>query len=248
MSGRISIGTSGWHYKHWCGPIYPEKCPPSEWFGRYAQSFDTVEINNSFYRLPTENALHHWRDAAPRGFCFAVKASRFITHIKRLRDPQNAIALFFSRVELLGPKLGPILFQLPPKWHVDAERLAEFLAVLPKSDRYAFEFRDESWNMPAVFDLLRRHKMALCIHDWFGSQAPMEMTTDFTYIRLHGPTGKYRGNYDQRLLRGWAERIGTWAADLSHIYVYFNNDQYGYAVNNAQALRQLLGLSPTRAT
>lgn len=222
MRARISIGTSGWHYKHSCGLVYPRKCPPSRWFDLYVRLFDTVEVNNTFYRLPTEGALDRWRDAAPCGFCFAVKASRFITHVKRLRDPENAIALFFSRAELLGPKLGPILFQLPPKWHVDAEGLAESLPALPRSHRYAFEFRDASWNAPTVFDLLRRNKMAFCIHDWRGSQLPMEMTTDFTYIRFHGTTEKYQGNYDQRLLQSWAERIENWAGLLTHIYVYFN--------------------------
>ncbi|PYX09138.1 MAG: DUF72 domain-containing protein [Acidobacteria bacterium] len=247
MRARIIIGTSGWHYKHWCGLLYPKKCPPSQWFDLYAQSFDTVEVNNTFYRLPTEDALRRWHDAAPAGFCFAVKASRFITHIKRLRDPENAIALFFSRVELLGHKLGPILFQLPPNWHVDAERLADFLRALPLNHRYVFEFRDESWNTPPIFDLLRRHKIAFCIHDWRGSQSPVELTADFTYIRFHGATGKYQGNYDDHLLRSWAERIGNWTSHLSRIYVYFNNDQHGYAVSNAQTLQQLLNRDLSRA-
>jgi uncharacterized protein YecE (DUF72 family) len=247
MGAQLSIGTSGWHYKHWCGSIYPKKCPPSQWFDRYTRLFDTVEVNNSFYRLPTEDAVRHWHDSAPPGFCFAVKASRFITHIKRLRHPENAIAMFFSRVELLGHKLGPILFQVPPNWHVDAERLAEFLPALPRNHRHVFEFRNESWNTPPIFDLLRRHKIAFCIHDWRGSQSPVQLTTDFTYIRFHGTTGKYQGNYDEQLLRTWAARIRSWAARLSHIYVYFNNDQHGYAVTDAQALRRLLGRNLSRA-
>src|SRR5437588_8530721 len=161
MAAQIRIGTSGWHYKHWCGPFYPKKCPSSQWFELYARLFDTVEVNNTFYRLPTEDALRNWHDAAPRKFCFSVKSSRFITHIKRLRDPDDAISLFFSRVELLRSKLGPILFQLPPRWHVDPERLADFLPALPRGHRYVFEFRDESWNTPAIFNLLRRHNCSL---------------------------------------------------------------------------------------
>src|SRR5947209_1681328 len=159
MAAQIRIGTSGWHYKHWCGPFYPKKCPSSQWFELYARVFDTVEVNNTFYRLPTEDALRNWHDAAPRKFCFSVKASRFITHIKRLRDPDNAISLFFSRVELLRSKLGPILFQLPPRWHVDPGRLADFLPALPRGHRYVFEFRDESWNTPTIFDLLLLNKI-----------------------------------------------------------------------------------------
>jgi len=135
MAAQIRIGTSGWHYKHWCGPVYPKKCPSSRWFELYARLFDTVEVNNTFYRLPTEDAVRNWHDTAPRKFCFSVKASRFITHVKRLRDPADAISLFFSRVELLRSKLGPILFQLPPRWHVDPERLADFLPALPRGQR-----------------------------------------------------------------------------------------------------------------
>jgi len=247
MAAQIRIGTSGWHYKHWCGPLYPKKCPSSQWFDLYARVFDTVEVNNTFYRLPTEDALRNWHDAAPRKFCFSVKASRFITHIKRLRDPDNAISLFFSRVELLRSKLGPILFQLPPRWHVDPGRLADFLPALPRGHRYVFEFRDESWNTPTIFDLLRRHKIAVCIHDWCGSQSPMELTADFTYIRFHGTTGKYQGNYGDSLLGDWADRIKGWATHLSHIYAYFNNDQHGYAVNNAQTLQHLLHRELSRA-
>jgi uncharacterized protein YecE (DUF72 family) len=247
MAAEIRIGASGWHYKHWCGPVYPKKCPSSQWLDFYAGLFDTVEVNNTFYRLPTEDALWNWHEVAPRKFCFSVKASRFITHIKRLRDPGNAISLFFSRVELLGSKLGPILFQLPPRWHVDPERLADFLPALPRGRRYAFESRDERWNTPAIFDMLRRHKIALCIHDWHGSQSPMELTADFAYIRFHGTKGKYRGNYNDSLLRNWADRIKGWAAHLSRIYVYFNNDQHGYAVNNAQTLQHLLSQQLSRA-
>ena len=217
MGAQIRIGTSGWHYKHWCGPVYPKKCPSSQWFDLYARYFNTVEVNNTFYRLPTEDALRNWRDAAPRKFCFSVKASRFITHIKRLRDPADAISLFFSRAELLRSKLGPILFQLPPRWHVDLERLADFLLALPRGRRYVFEFRDESWNTPAIFDLLRRHKIAVCIHDWRGSQSPIELTADFTYIRFHGATGKCQWPFAAEL-GGPDQRLG--GPSFAHLYLF----------------------------
>src|SRR5438552_18848587 len=165
MAAQIRIGTSGWHYKYWCGPFYPKKCPSSRWFELYARVFDTVEVNNTFYRLPTEDALRNWHDAAPRKFCFSVKASRFFTHIKRLRDPDNAISLFFSRVELLRSKLGPILFQLPPRWHVDPGRLADFLSALPRGHRYVLEFRHTSWHTRTIFDLLCRPTIAVSSHN-----------------------------------------------------------------------------------
>ena len=241
MSSQIIIGTSGWHYRHWREIFYPSKLPSAGMLEWYARSFNTVEINNTFYRLPTEDALLRWREIAPAGFIFAVKGSRFITHIKRLRDPESAIALFFSRVELLREKLGPILFQLPPNWSADVERLQEFLAALPHVHRYCVEFRDFSWYTPAIYDLLRQYNVALCVHDWRDTKWPMELTADFTYIRFHGPSGRYHGNYSQKKLKEWAERLQRWASQLSRIYVYFNNDQGGYAIENARSLERLCG-------
>ena len=208
------------------------------WYGWH---FSTVEINNTFYRLPTEDALLTWRQNAPPGFTFSVKASRFITHLKRLREPHDPIELFLSRVDLLGDRLGPILFQLPPNWPLNFERLEQFLPALPAKHRYAFEFRDQSWYTAQTYELLRRHNVALCLHDWRGMSWPMELTADFTYIRLHGPTGTYQGNYTSGMLRTWAKRIQQWQK-LAGVFVYFNNDQGGFAIKNAKSLEQLLHL------
>jgi uncharacterized protein YecE (DUF72 family) len=169
-----------------------------------------------------------------------VKASRFITHLKRLKDPGNARDKFLPVIEVLGPKLGPILFQLPPHLPADAKRLSAFLDVIPKTHRYAFEFRDSSWHVPEIFRLLRKHKAAFCIFDLAGFQAPCEIGADFTYVRLHGPAGPYQGSYRDSALCAWARRISDWKRTLSAIYVYFDNDSEGFAARNALELRKLL--------
>src|SRR5215204_2064727 len=176
MSGKIHIGTSGWHYKHWIGSFYPTDISAKQMFAFYAKYFDTVEINNTFYRLPAPETFDAWRDNAPRSFHYAVKASRFITHMKKLKDPDTSIAKFFLAAEHLQEKLGPILFQLPPRWAFDAPRLAEFLEALPKQHRYVLEFRDKSWLVPQAFALLRKHNVAFCIHDLGRMQTPLEIT------------------------------------------------------------------------
>lgn len=207
----------------------------------YAKHFNTVEINNCFYRLPTESAVENWRRETPRDFCFAVKASRLITHMKRLRDAEAALITYLDRMELLNRKLGPILFQLPPDWHVNLERLDEFLGVLEKRPHQSvFEFRDPTWYTEPVYQLLRRAQVALCIHDWGAQGSPRELTADFTYVRFHGTSGRYGGTYTEETLRTWADQISEWIPRLGRIYVYFNNDQQGYAVKNAQALEHLL--------
>ncbi len=206
----------------------------------YTREFQTVEINNSFYRLPLEATFEQWKRTVPVGFIFAVKASRFITHIKRLKDPKDSIDLFFSRAKHLGPHLGPVLFQLPPKWKADIGRLREFLSLLPRGQKYVVEFRDDSWYTHQVRDLLHQHNIALCLHDWRSAQWSRELTATFTYIRFHGTTGKYAGNYPEHLLGTWASRIAEWAQNLSEVFVYFNNDVGGYAVRNARTLRSLL--------
>ena len=187
---KVRIGTSGWHYKHWCGPFYPEDLPPTKMLSYYLRHFDTVEINNSFYRLPTAECFCQWREATPAGFCFSVKASRFLTHFKKLKDPEQAVDKFLPRVAELKQKLGPILFQLPPRWPANPERLENLLAVLPRKLLYAFEFRDPRWHIPSIYEILRRHNAAFCIFDFAGFQSPLEITADFTYIRLHGPGGR----------------------------------------------------------
>jgi uncharacterized protein YecE (DUF72 family) len=239
--GRVFIGTSGWHYKQWLGLFYPEKFPTNQMLEFYARHFDTVELNNSFYHLPLPLSFDKWRDSTPRNFVFAVKGSRFITHMKKLKDPESSSEKFFHVVERLEEKLGPILFQLPPHWKINLERLEEFLRSLPSVHRYAFEFRDESWLLNDTFELLKRFNAAFCIHDLASMRRPLEITADFTYIRFHGPgEAKYQGSYSKRELKEWADRIGGWRRQLKGIHVYFNNDIGGHAVWNAKTLKELI--------
>ena len=240
----VRIGTSGWHYKHWVGDFYPQRYPADKMFSWYAREFHTVEINNSFYRLPEEKTFQRWKELAPRGFTFAVKASRFITHIKRLKDAQDSVDMFFSRARSLGAVLGPVLFQLPPRWKVNVERLAELVSVLPREHRFVIEFRDESWYTAQVYELLRRHNVALCIHDWREMPWPEELTADFTYIRFHGSGSRYGGSYPNDDLREWAERIRSWKGKLCEVFVYFNNDIGGHAIRNARWLQAILNREP----
>jgi uncharacterized protein YecE (DUF72 family) len=238
---NIRIGTSGWHYKHWCGNFYPERMPAAKMLAWYYARFDTVEINNSFYMLPKIETLAGWRDATPANFEFAIKASRFLTHNKKLKEPQNALDNFLPRAEALGAKLGPILFQLPPAWRLNLERLEEFLAALPRYHRYTFEFREPTWLNDRVYDVLRRYNAAFCIYELAGFHSPIEVTADWTYTRLHGPTpNKYQGSYPDATLRAWAKRIEEWSRTLKSVYVYFDNDQAGYAAENALRLRELV--------
>ena len=236
---KVYIGTSGWHYKHWMHVFYPAGTATSEMLEFYARHFDTVEINNSFYRLPTAKTFDNWKEKSPRSFRFAVKASRFITHMKKLKDPKSSSEKFFAVAERLGEKLGPILFQLPPRWKVNVERLAKFLDTLPKEHRYVFEFRDESWLIAEVFAVLREYKAGHCIHDFEEMDVPQEITAEFGYVRFHGPTSaKYAGEYSRQRLREWAERIGSWK--VKAVYVYFNNDPGGAAVRNAMTFKEIM--------
>ena len=232
------MGTSGWHYAHWKGRFYPADVRAADRLSYYAEHFDIVELNNTFYRLPTETAVLRWKEASPPDFHFAVKGSRYLTHMKKLKDPSLGLERFFSRVDLLGSKLGPVLFQLPPHWEVDENRLHVFLEGLPRGNRYAFEFRDPSWNTKSVYKLLARFQAAYCIFDLAGFQSPLELTTDFTYLRLHGPGRRYEGSYDDSTLRSWAKRLREW--DLTAAYVFFDNDQAAYAPRNAIRLQSLL--------
>jgi uncharacterized protein YecE (DUF72 family) len=239
-AGAIHIGASGWHYKHWRGPFYPEKLPASKMLDFYSKHFDTVELNNTFYRLPLETGLDVWRESTPKGFCFAAKGSRFLTHMKKLKDPEAGVGKFFERVDRLGKKLGPIVFQLPPWWEVNAGRLAEFLAALPPRHRYAFELRNPTWHTPEILGILRRYNAAFCIFEIAGFHSSCDVTANFTYVRLHGPGGAYQGSYPTATLRKWAERIRSWQQELRAIYLYFDNDQAAYAVENALELKRLL--------
>lgn len=236
----VHIGTSGWHYKHWLGSFYPANLRPKEMLSWYMERFDTVELNNSFYHLPARETFEGWRRATPSSFCFAVKGSRYITHRKKLNDPASALARFMEPVESLGDKLGPILFQLPPRWTCNVPRLNAFLDALPPSHRYTFEFRDPSWHDPAVYRVLGRHNAAFCLYELDGFETPYQLTADFVYVRLHGPGRKYQGDYSPQQLRAWARRLARWRQRVKAVYVYFDNDQAGYAAKNAAELKSLL--------
>ena len=249
MACDIRIGTSGFHYKHWVGSFYPSGTPAAKMLDLYVLHFDTVELNNSFYRLPPVEAFGRWRDATPANFIFAVKASRFITHNKKLKDPENAIENLLPRAAHLGPKLGPVLFQLPPRWRVNAERLLNLLAILPGELRYAFEFRELSWMTPEINAILKKFNTAFCIYELGGYHSPLSVTANFTYVRLHGPeSGKYQGSYSDARLRTWARQIEIWSKELKAIYVYFDNDQAGYAARNALTLKSMVFGSELKKT
>lgn len=207
----------------------------------YMRLFDTVELNNSFYKLPAPGTFSNWRSATRENFVFAVKASRFLTHNKKLKDPQNALEKFLPRAQELGAKLGPILFQLPPRWRCNVERLESFLDALPTQHRYAFEFRESSWHCAPVFEVLHRYNAAYCIYELDGFATANEITADWTYVRLHGPGGKYQGSYSDEALRVWAQQIVEWQQRLRATYVYFDNDQAGYAAENALRLKGHVG-------
>jgi uncharacterized protein YecE (DUF72 family) len=243
QTGKLWIGTSGWHYGHWVGRFYPADARSRDFLGLYARVFRTVEINNTFYALPEPESVRAWRESTPPGFLFAVKGSRYITHRKKLNDPSPATKRFFDAIGGLGPKLGPILFQLPPRWHVDVERLAAFLEALPGEHRYAFEFRDPSWFDSAVYELLRRRRVACCAWELAGRRSPVIDidTAPLVYVRLHGPGAAYQGSYDGRTLRGWARRIARWRDAGKDVHVYFDNDQNAYAAIDAARLQAMCG-------
>jgi uncharacterized protein YecE (DUF72 family) len=237
--GKIYIGTSGWHYKHWKGTFYPADIRDSLQFEEYRKHFSSVEINNSFYRLPTPETFEIWRKTTQANFIFAVKASRFITHMKKLNLDKQGIKKFFTSVKTLNEKLGVILFQLPPGWKVNAERLKNFIAILPVKYRYSFEFRDHSWYNDQVYSILKSHNCAFCIYELERHLSPLEVTADFVYVRLHGPGNKYQGSYTPDSLNEWAKRCTNWQKQGKDVFVYFDNDQEGFAAFNALKLQEL---------
>lgn len=201
MNKDIHIGTSGWHYKHWEGVFYPEDINSKDYFEFYSIQFRTVEINNTFYQLPEKHEFRKWRKEAPKNFLFAVKANRYITHFKKLKDPKEPLNNFISHAKLLKSSLGPILFQLPPHWHKDPERLENFLNILPKDYKYAFEFRDKSWFDKDIKELLKKYSVGFCIYLMAGYSSPEWITSNLIYIRFHGSTGSYSGGYHGNTLR-----------------------------------------------
>jgi uncharacterized protein YecE (DUF72 family) len=241
---RVLIGTSGWHYDSWRGPFFPSGLPVKHQLQYYASQFSTAELNGVFYRTPTPEAVRSWRDQTGDDFVFAWKASKFITHWKRLSgNSVNSLDLLESRVALLGGKAGPILFQLPPNFQADADRLASFLKLLPKRRRYSFEFRHSSWYAPRILRLLSGRNISLCLSDHHDAPAPWRRTADFVYVRGHGPGGRYKGHYRPDVLGDWARRIKSWKKQGCDVFVYFDNDQKSAAPADALKLRQLCGLN-----
>ncbi len=233
----IWIGTSGWTYDGWRGPFYPEGLAKKDWLRYYATKFSTTEINGSFYRTPALDTVRAWRNQTPDGFLFSWKASKFITHWKRLTAKcGNSIELMETRLNALGPKLGAVLFQLPPHFSKNRARLESFLEMLPQRHRYAFEFRHKSWYEDDIFGILRRHDVALCLSDHGDAPAPWETTARHVYVRGHGPGGRYRGSYPAKTLRRWADAIAAWKREKREVLVYFDNDQKAAAPKDAQRL------------
>jgi uncharacterized protein YecE (DUF72 family) len=239
-SGHVRVGCSGWQYKHWRGDFYPAELAQSRWFEHYATIFDTVEINNSFYRLPEEQTVASWAARAPKQFLFAVKASRFLTHMKKLKDPEEPLDRLFSRMHGLGHHLGPVLYQLPPGWKLDRGRLEQFLQALPPRVRHVLEFREPSWYSEDALGLLDQHGVALCLHDMQGSSTGRRRVGPFVYVRFHGASSKYGGRYAVDRLRSWADWLHRQRTTGSDVYAYFNNDIGGHAPHDALTLRKCL--------
>lgn len=237
---RVRIGCSGWNYKHWRERFYPKGLPASRWFGFYAEHFDTVEINNSFYMLPKGEVFDKWRDQAPPGFRYAVKANRFLTQAKKLKDCEEPLDRMMKPFRRLGDTLGPILYQLPPRLKLNLERLESFLAIAPKDVTNVFEFRDPSWYAPETYALLERHGASLCVHDMPGSASPRVAVGPVAYVRFHGGEGKYWGRYPDEGLLGWTDWIVAQARDDRQVWCYFNNDIDAHATHDAQTLKAML--------
>lgn len=236
----IRVGCSGWQYRHWKESFYPSTLPQKKWLESYAERFDTVEVNNSFYRLPSEKTFSAWRERVPDFFVFAVKASRYLTHIRRLKEPADPLRLFWSRARLLGSKLGPVLYQLPPYWKRNERRFFDLLDALPEEPLQVVEFRDPTWYTDAIFRAMEAKGVAMCIHDHHESAAPRETIGPFGYVRFHGADGHYQGAYSDRALQDWAAWLAKEARSGKPIYAYFNNDTGAYAPRNAQTLRAAL--------
>ena len=234
----IRIGTSGWEYDHWRGDFYPSDLPKDRWLEHYARTFGTVELNASFYRLPQRSTFVRWGARAPNGFTFSVKASRYLTHLKRLSEPDEPLQRFWSRATGLGDRLGPVLYQLPPRWKPNPERLAQFLERVPQERAQALEFRDARWYGSWLDALLGSAGVALCLHDMAGSSPEPRPVGPFVYLRLHGSGARYGGRYSDAALAAWAARLSDWADAGLPAWVYFNNDIGGHAPRDAVRLRE----------
>jgi uncharacterized protein YecE (DUF72 family) len=238
---QIRIGCSGWQYKHWREIFYPKGLAQTRWFAFYAEHFDTVEINSSFYHLPKATTFEKWRDQAPPGFCYAIKANRFITQAKKLLDCEEPMERMMSATRHLGDRLGPMLYQLPPSLKINLERLETFLHLLPNDVTNVFEFRHKSWYVDETFALLDRHGVSLCLHDMRGSVTERLAVGPAVYVRFHGGVGKYWGRYSDATLMGWAEWLVEQARSGRSAWAYFNNDIMGHAIDDAQTLKSMVG-------
>lgn len=251
-TAAIHIGCSGWNYRHWRGAFYPEGLPARCWFEHYSKSFDTVEINASFYGVPAASTFDKWRNAAPPGFRYAVKANRFLTHVKKLREVAEETREFIERARGLGETLGPILYQLPPRWRLDRDRLGAFADLLPRDLDHVFEFREPSWMSAQALAFLDSLGLGFCTHDMMGMEVPRAATGRLAYIRFHGTSGKYIGRYDAGAIGDWAQWIVSQARAGRPVWAYFNNDIHAHAIDDAAALRgavdQLLSTSVKAAT
>ncbi len=233
-------GTSGWTYAGWRGPFYPRDLPARDWLSWYAQHFQTTEINGSFYRTPSLDVVRKWREQTPENFVFAWKASKYITHWKRLTDKcQNSLELMESRLKVLEPKIAVVLFQLPPQFQINEERLKSFVRLLNTKRKYAFEFRHSSWYRTSILKLFCHHNIALCISDHHDAPTPWEVTAQHVYVRGHGPTGRYYDRYPKQTLKRWTQAIESWRQTDREVYVYFDNDQKSAAPLDARLLQQL---------
>lgn len=248
MSAKVLVGTSGWNYKHWAdGVFYPAGLKPAGWLEYFSRTFSSVEVNYTFYNLPSRRVFENWRETTPQGFVFSLKASRFFTHQMRLFQPEVHVKRFLEAAAGLGDKLGVILFQLPPGWGYQRGRLEALCAYLRTQQIIprvcaALELRDPAWYIPAVMTLLRDYNVSLVLADQpgFASQGPL--TASFVYIRRHGPGQIYASDYPEAALQQDAQDIRKWQDEGRDVYIYFNNDYYGYAVKNARRLMELLGL------
>jgi uncharacterized protein YecE (DUF72 family) len=237
---KFHIGTSGWVYDDWQGIFYPKGLSRAKWFEFYNRNFTTVELNNSFYHLPSEKAFATWRAKSSKDFTYAVKATRFITHLKKLRNTEESLATFLERVQILGEKLGPLLYQLPPSMRRNEAVLESFVELLPNQLHHVIEFRNESWFDEAVFDLLRRNNIGFCIYDMPGFTTPLVVSADFAYLRFHGREQLYGSCYSKAEIAEWARKIAQLGQGLTSVYVYFNNDVEGFAVKNAKDLTEIV--------
>lgn len=238
--GRFFVGTSGFTYNHWRGVFYAEGLPQRKWLEFYAREFDTVEINSSFYHLPRPSTCEHWRTRVPESFVFAMKGSRFITHIKKLQEIEEPVKNFFEVIQPLGEKCGPILFQLPPGMKKDISLLKNFIEKLPNGFRYVFEFRNNTWYEDDLFSFLDEADITFCIHDLPEQVSPCAVTGSFVYVRFHGARQAYSSSYTDEELETWAARMKQYSITGLDVYAYFNNDFMGFAVENAKTLKHFL--------